>query len=385
MASPETAHGPERPCIPYRFKGKRGGRWEHGTELIEDLVSGKRTLHDDDLQREHLDWTLTDDVNVFRNKKTGLRVYALAAKRGNCAYAAKKGETLNDVINAMSTKEFDFPDTELPASRYRWTQLLLVTLTFSHTRHTMEEAWAMLRSSPPEGTDIEYGILNKFGANISKIFGPNGKIACKESDSSGYPSPHIIILLDRPVLVKRHVGKDGKVSWRLVNDRILKRVGKDDASRKRSMNDVENATLENPIWSYGTMDIKGIIKSERFGRFRSGFTYVFKYLVKTASVSRYEELATVDTIRDIKDKSLRTMMFTHFGNKCFRTRDVVIGKAFKDRVGILPKSKTFGRSEGSENSECNEDSGSEWERERTIPKWVADLIQGPGPPIEAGG
>lgn len=99
-------------------------------------------------------------------------------------------------------------------------------------------------------------MLNKFGANISSIFGPNGKLTCKEADSSGYPAPHVIIILDRPVLVKRHNDKDGTISWRLTNDHVLRRVGKDERSRRRSRDDVEVATQENPIWTHGLMDIK---------------------------------------------------------------------------------------------------------------------------------
>ena len=364
----------------YRFKGTKGGEWKYGSDLIESMMSGKRTLHDDDIQKELLDWIMTDDVNVFRNQKNDQLVYALAAKRGNRAYAAKKRETLDRVIEAVSKYEFDTPVPGLRDSRYRKTQLLLVTLTFSRTRYTAEEAWSLLRSSPIEEIEFEYGALNKFGANISSIFGSNGKLTCKEADGSGYPAPHVIILLDKPVLVKRHNDKDGKISWRLANDHVLKRVGKDDESRKRSRENVEAATLENPIWSHGTLDIKGIIKNERFGRFSNGFTYVFKYLIKTASIVRYPELAVTDNIDGLKDKSLRMMMYTHLGNKCFRTRDIVIGKAFKDRIGLLPKQKPCDVS--SDDSERPEP---EWKRIRTIPKWVSDRIQGLGPPITGDG
>ena len=37
----------------------------------------------------------------------------------------------------------------------------------------------------------------------------------------------------------------------------------------------------------------------------------------------------------VKDKGMRTMLFTHMGNKCFRTRDVSFGKGYKDRIGLI--------------------------------------------------
>lgn len=343
------------------FKGTKGGEWKHGAELIADMVMGNKTLQDDDLQKELFDWILTDEKNMFRNKQTQELVFALAAKRGNVAYAAKKGEKLNCILDSVANNEFDHPVDGLRSSKFRHTKILLVTLTFSHQRYTAEEAWALLRSTPLEDIDFECGALNKFGANISSIFGSNGKLTCKEADSKGYPAPHVIIVLDRPVIVKKHNDKDGTVSWRLANDHILRRVGKDEISRRMSREDVERATRNNPIWTHGLMDIKGIIKQDRFGKFSNGFTYVFKYLIKTVSFDRYPELKDLARISDSGNKSLRTMMYTHLGNKCFRTRDIVFGKAFKDRIGL--SSNTEPKSE------------IQWERVKTIPAWLADKIQ----------
>lgn len=54
---------------------------------------------------------------------------------------------------------------------------------------------------------------------------------------------------------------------------------------------------------------QGVIKNDRFGKFSNGFTYVFKYLIKTISISRYPELSDTDTISDIGNKSTRTMLY----------------------------------------------------------------------------
>ena len=45
-------------------------------------------------------------------------------------------------------------------------------------------------------------------------------------------------------------------------------------------------------------------------------------------------------VNSVKDKGMRTMLFTHMGNKCFRTRYVSFGKGFKDRIGLLPEPMT---------------------------------------------
>ena len=314
-----------------------------------------------DKQAEFLDWVFTDDSNVFRNKNTGEIVFVQAPKRGNAPYARKKNATLDTIIRALADNQFDY---EVPGTRggeYRMTHMLFFTGTFSHERYTPEQAWGCMRSTDLEEAEFEHGAMNKLGANFSSIFGKNGKLTCKEASSSGYPAPHVILVLDKPVLVKRFVSRTGEVSWRIVDKSILKRLGKDFCSRQRSKCDVEAASAENPIWPYGTFDIKGLVKHDRFNKFSNGFTYVFKYLIKTITINKYPELMEADSIEEVRDKSLRTMLYTHYGNKCFRTRDIVFGKAFKDRMYMLPE-------------ETEEEKESEWERIRTIPKWVADKI-----------
>lgn len=70
----------------------------------------------------------------------------------------------------------------------------------------------------------------------------------------------------------------------------------------------------------------------------SGITRLKKSIQKMARV-REIRIKGVPDINSVKDKDKRTMLFTHLGNKCFRTRDVSFGKGFKDRIGMLPEEK----------------------------------------------
>ena len=72
------------------------------------------------------------------------------------------------------------------------------------------------------------------------------------------------------------------------------------------------------------------------------------------SLEKFPRLNDVSSLTEYSDKSLRTMMFTPLDNKCFRTRDIVFGKAFKDHLGILKK-------------EPHSPSG-QWERLKMIPR-----------------
>ena len=71
--------------------------------------------------------------------------------------------------------------------------MLMVTVNFDHEQFTMEETWAALRSKPIEGCESRYNLINRLDANLRKVFGPHGKLLCKEAQQNGHPSPHMIL------------------------------------------------------------------------------------------------------------------------------------------------------------------------------------------------
>ena len=337
-----------------------GGDWPfEPNDLIRDLVAGRMTLDDPYLQAVLLDWIESEDRNVFLNQDTGEFVYALSAKRGNKVYATRKSKKRNEIEAALDGKEFDVPVKGFRNRRY--TRLLLTTVNFDREQYTAEEAWAALRSTPTEGADYEYNVLNNLNSNISKIFGKHGTLVSKEAQSSGYPAPHLIFLLDEPVMVERHTGKGGSVSWRLCDARILNRIGKGPLMRKLCRTDYRKAISMNPIWKHGFIDFEGIVKGDGSKSGRDTVSYAFKYLVKCLTEDGKSSIKNLPDISSVKDKGLRTMLFTHLGNKCFRTRDVSFGKGFKDRIGLLPEPTT--------------EEKSPWKRVKTITELEYGLIQ----------
>ena len=295
-------------------------------------------MDDPILQAELLDWIESEDRNKFLNLTTGETIYALSAKRGNKVYATRKTKKRDQIKNALDGKEFDVPVDGF--RNRRWTRLLLVTTNFDRNQFTKEEAWAALRSTPTEGVVYTFNVMNNLNANISKIFGKHGTLTAKEAQSSGYPAPHCIYILDEPVMVERHVGKDGKVTWRLCDPRVLNRIGKGPLMRKLSKSDYRKAIQMNPIWKHGFIDFEGIVREEGSKSGRDTVAYAFKYLVKCLTEDGYSKIVDLPDIKSAKDPSVRTMLYTHLGNKCFRTRDISFGKGFKDRLGILPEEKS---------------------------------------------
>ena len=341
------------------FRTKNCGSWPFDNEeLIRDLVEHRRSLDDPLLQAILLDWMETEDYNKFINLETGEIIFAQSAKRGNVVYATRKTKNRDKVKDAIKDKIFDYPVKGF--RNRRMTRLLLVTVNFDRTKFTAEGAWAALRSTPVEGMDYTFNVINKLNANISKIFGKHGTLTSKEAQSSGYPAPHLIFILDEPVMVERHVGKNGVVSWRLCESRILNRIGKGSLMRKLAKNDYRKAIDMNPIWKHGFIDFEGIVSENDSRSSMNAITYPFKYLVKCITQDGKNSIKGIPDINSIKDKDKRTMLFTHLGNKCFRTRDVSFGKGFKDRIGMLPEKKS--------------DEPSQWKRIRTLTGYEHDFI-----------
>lgn len=167
-------------------------------------------LAEDWLQETRLDYVEKQVCIEFYNEEMHEFFYALVAKRGNLQYAMKKGAVCDEISETVSDIVFDGP---VPGFRNLGrTRFLFVTLTFDPRKFTAEEAWASLKSTRSKGMDSLYNVINGFAANISKIFGTNGKLVSKEAQANGYPAPHLLIVLDEPVLVRRKKVKGDIVS-----------------------------------------------------------------------------------------------------------------------------------------------------------------------------
>lgn len=243
-------------------------------ELITKLVNGEMSISDPRLQAILLDWIESADYNKFLNLESGDVVYAQVAKRGNVVYATRKTKKRDALKTALDGKVFDEPIKGF--RNRRRTRLLLCTVNFDRSRFTAEQAWAALRSTPVEGLDYTYNVMNSLNANISKIFGKHGTLTSKEAQSSGYPAPHLIFVLDEPVTVERHIGKDGHISWRICDHRILNRIGKGSLMRKLARVDHHAAIDLNPIWKHGFIDFEGIVSEDGSRSGRDAVTYPFK-------------------------------------------------------------------------------------------------------------
>lgn len=262
------------------------------------MIGGDVFLADDWLQETFLDYIEKQVRIEFYNYDTHEFFYAPVAKRGNLYYAMKKGAVRDEISEAMSGIAFDEP---VPGFRnLRRTRLLFVTLTFDPRKFTAERAWAALKSTRPEGIDNIYNVINGFTANISKIFGTNGKLVSKEAQANGYPAPHLLIVLDEPVLVRRKRVRGDIVKWYIEDPAILRRLGKDDESRRIVRSDYRAAVDSNPVWKHGFFDIEGVISDQKFNGRKNVCAYLFKYMSKRLTRDHCHSTSSLKTIRECR-------------------------------------------------------------------------------------
>jgi hypothetical protein len=247
-------------------------------------------------------WLSTDYLLTFENKVTGESFQTIGPKRGNKQYARRKWQKVNGINEGMDKLRFDF-DIAGHRSIVKNCHMLLITTTFDH-KISMDDAWFRISSHGGE--------LNKFRANLTKILGSKASICVKEAQSSGYPAPHLLVLLDRPIRARRYAGRK-KTSWRLESKDTLKRI--------------------KGAWKWGFVDVEAVVmaSSGKYRGYRTPVNYLSKYLTKHMDLTKYPELQEVRSIEDVP-KELRTPVYTHVWNKILRSRDFFVSKAFKERL-----------------------------------------------------
>jgi len=264
---------------------------------------------------EFLKWQDKATVNVLHDLATGDRFAFLSPKRGNLAYARKQNRKLNSLMVSMARLKWDF---EVPSARekaMRKTHRVLITFTYDQNRYTCQEAWSRVTKD-----------IKKFKVQMTRIMGmdeqhigkngriyhkrrPSGEasVTVKEGTLNGYPAPHMIVLLDHPVLVFRHQNRKGEATWRVQSNRILLGV--------------------KSKWQQGFIDIQGVVNDVvSDGECTSeALPYLFKYLAKA-----YKMAPSID-IENLSD-STKLALVTHAWNKLFRLRSLHISKQFKERT-----------------------------------------------------
>jgi hypothetical protein len=264
-----------------------------------DARSGAYHVDAHRLYHHFENWMNDASIVYLRNVLTGERVRHLGPKRGNRAYAAKYRAKLNDLNTALACCKLDEPFGT--SGKYYRTQALLVTFTYDHKDTSLQSSWGSVSKD-----------LSKWKTQCKRKLGITDKnafatLAIKEGTESGYPAPHMLILIKHPVIVVRHVGKkNGAVTWRIQSYPLL------DALKS--------------AWHKGFIDVQGIVKHKvSNGKDNvSVMRYLFKYLTKAVDLDLNE-----DPNNEIREKYKNIGIKTFAWQKYYMLRPLHISKAFK--------------------------------------------------------
>jgi hypothetical protein len=212
-------------------------------------------------------------------------VEALGPKRGNLSYAKKKRKKWRQLQTGMDGLVWDYDLPKARSRTMRKTHLLFITLTYSRD-YSIQEAWRLISSKGQA--------LNRFSSSLTKVVGNKATYKAKEAQSSGYPAPHILCIMDRPVTAVKHGAK-----WIVQQRELVEQIKK--------------------AWPYGYVDVQACVGGRVNGR--PPMSYLTKYATKTTEVSHGSAEPTISEL-------------THAWQKAFGLRDVV-SKDFLQRLNLL--------------------------------------------------
>ena len=252
--------------------------------------------------------------SIIKNEKTGEYAFPMIPCRGNPAHSRKKCKKIQPIIDSFKGKEFSKEIKGGRASEIRQVHAILITLSF--TRDYSEEEFTkqdfpIKKWRAYDAWGSITGLVNQFKVELSRIVMErhlgtkegNSKdsayASClvKEGSKDMYPAPHLIVILDKPLLAHRY-GKQ----WLL-------------GSRgDRSLVDSIQAIWERLAGSH--CKINAIVSA-------GGFAYVFKYIMESISLN----VTDIDQMT----KEQKVCLNTHLNQSLHNIRDI-IGKKFLEKL-----------------------------------------------------
>lgn len=244
----------------------------------------------------------TKEYVTLVNTKSGEKMAVPQSKRGNCQYARAKLAQLKPVISAFEDMVLDRSQCVSSRDITRDAYALFITFTHDHKSVSMDDSWTNFTST-----------VNRFKANMRKSLGSYVSFVVKEGTMSGWSAPHMIMILEQPIIARNIRG-----SWRA--DRT--RDGKD---LYRLFHDAWYAASSSPnIDVRAIVDGKVSVKDPKSGKVfeASPIRYILKYVTKAADI---EGVRTPEGERIAK--------ITHAQMKYFGLRDI-IGNSFLTLLGL---------------------------------------------------
>ena len=296
----------ERPSMPIDWMKKRYFRMNSGSSskycsyrlgapgVKEAIQDGTYIPSEDLINSEYDQWVYDATIVGIENIITHEIHKKLAPKMGNPAYCNKKEKLIQALVDSMKGLKFDLP-VSIGRGLDRDCLMWFTTLTYDHKRYTKLGAWARVAKD-----------VTDFKRRIRRVIGHSGLFSIRvlEGGESGYPAPHIIIILNKPLKAFEYHGK-----WRVRDQRIL--LGYNKKLKNGSLTHIDGL---NDKWKHGYIDFRAVVgqKVKEGGKQRDPIFYTTKYVTKN--------------VGSVKDKVAKEM-FSFL--KLMHYRAIQISSAFR--------------------------------------------------------
>lgn len=219
----------------------------------------------EEISREYLRHLKVDSYSVLHDEN-GEMIAVQQTKLGNERYSRKFFSRVRPVMDAFDDFTFDRPIGEGGRDdRFRMGYAFFITLTYDHSLYSQIEAYDRVSHD-----------INLFKAHLERILGPYVCQTVKESTSSAYPAPHLLVITQRPHVIFNHKG-----TWRLRDYTLYQKLHRTWYDITGSaVSDVE-AVVDNSVSSYNPKTGEGCRSS--------AIRYVFKYITKSLDASEFED------------------------------------------------------------------------------------------------
>jgi len=272
--------------------------WPYDDDWMRDAVNNQlHIVNEDKLLTQFVDWHGIQSMTRLKDLTTGEVVEFQAPKRGNHAFARKKRRQFQAINKGLDGMEW-YSQIEGRGIMFR-THLIFLTLTYKRGDLPLDKqtSWQYCTK---EVAKFRYKLSRLLRCGIASI-------TVKEGTRDGYPAPHIMVVLNTPVTVKRHVNGEGMVTYRLQNGKLLGRL--------------------RGFWSHGFIDVQGVASGSK------PIEYVSKYMTKgfsQSAIERYKEGGAAGL-----SKNELVFLKTHAWQKVFRLRAVHVSVHFKNLLNRL--------------------------------------------------
>lgn len=275
----------------------RSYSWKYDSPVMRKALANGLKINPERLYKDTLEWVQIESIVTIKDVYSDEKLRCQVPRRGNSAYARKYRKKLFDMESQLKGLEFAVQSSK-SRSNYCDSLLLFFTLTYDRKQTSIQDAWANLTK---DVNNFKKKVRRRlgFGANVLMV---------KEGTKDGYPAPHLVVLLERPIRCLKWHGKRGDIRYIVQSKRLVDNL--------------------RDCWPNGYIDVRAVGPDNNVDGI-PWYRYIFKYLIKSIIVD-----GKIDSL------ALKQIAW----HKLYRMRPLFVSSSFKDHLNPVRLDTTLNKS-----------------------------------------